>query len=183
MPWLASYSSASRLQFPGDRDGAGAEQVDHVLADAADLGAVAVGAGHHHIAQPGQLCLHQPVGGGGDAEPLAVQRPGVQGAPFAVGLVAALDPVPDRHVDVQLRVSVAADVMQEQRGGQAVAVAPLPRRGGVVAGAGVGGVRFQPADRFARRLDQRVLDLLRLRVQRGGFLSSPRSRACRAAVR
>ena len=71
------------LEFPGDRDGAGAEQVDHVLADAADLGAVAVGAGHHHVAQSGQLCLHQPVGGGGDAEPLVVQRPGVQGAPFA----------------------------------------------------------------------------------------------------
>ena len=158
------------LQFPGDRDGAGAEGVDDVLADAADLGAVPVGAGHHHVPQAGQLCLHQPVGGGGDGEPLVVQRPGVQGAPFPVGTVGALDPVPDRHVHVQLRVSVAADVMQEQRGGQAVAVAPLPRRGGVVAGAGVGRLAFEPADRFACRLDQRVLDLLRLRVQRGGLV-------------
>ena len=39
-----------------------------------------------------------------------------------------------------------------------------------MAGAGVGRMRFQPADRFARRLGQRVLDLLRFRVQRGGFL-------------
>jgi hypothetical protein len=92
---------------------AGAEQVHHVLADAADLGAVAVTAGHHHIAQPGQPRLHQPVGGGGHGEPLAVQRPGVERAPFLIGPVGALDPVPYRHVDVQLWVPVAADVTQE----------------------------------------------------------------------
>ena len=39
------------VQFAGDRDGAGAEQVHHVLADPADLGAVAVRPGHHGVAR------------------------------------------------------------------------------------------------------------------------------------
>ena len=39
------------VQLAGDRDGAGAEQVHHVLADPADLGAVAVRPGHHGVAR------------------------------------------------------------------------------------------------------------------------------------
>ena len=170
LPCLSSYSWASRFEFPGDGDGAGAEQVHDVLADPADLGAVAVGPGHHRVPQRGQPGLHDPVGDWGDGEPLVVQGAGVQGPPFAVGAVGALDPVPDRDVHVQLRVAVAGQVVQEQAGDQAVAVPPLPRAGGMVPGAGVGGVPLEPADRFARRLHQRVLDLVRPRVQRRGLV-------------
>ena len=99
-----------------------------------------------------------------------MQGAGVQGPPLAVGAVGALDPVPDRHVHVQLRVAVAGQVVQEQAGDQAVAVAPLPRAGGMVPGAGVGGVPLEPAERFARRVHQRVLELVRPRVQRRGLV-------------
>jgi hypothetical protein len=54
------------VQLAGEGDGAGAEQVLHILANAADLGAVAVGPGHHDIAEPGQLSLQDPVGDRGD---------------------------------------------------------------------------------------------------------------------
>ena len=73
-------------------------------------------------------------------------------------------------MDVQLRVAVAGQVVQEQAGSQAPAVPPLPRDRGMVAGAGVGGVPLQPGHRFARRFHQRVLDLVRLRVQRCGLV-------------
>jgi hypothetical protein len=156
------------VQLPGDGDGAGAEQVHHVLADAADLGAVAVRAGHHGVAERRQPGLHTAVRDRREAEPLAVQGAGVQGPPLVVGAVGALHPVPDRHVHVQLRVAVAGQVVQEQAGHQAGTVPPLPGAGRVVPGAGVGGVPVQPAHRVPRRVHQRVLDLVRLRVERGG---------------
>ncbi len=167
---LALVFLGEPFQFPGDGDGAGAEQVHHVLADPADLGAVAVRARHHRVAEGGQPGLQAPVGGRGDAEPLAVQGAGVQGPPFGVGAVGALDPVPDRHVHVQLRVAVAGQVVQEQAGDQAVAVPPLPRAGRMVPGPGVSGAPLQPAQGFARRFHQRVLDLVRPRVQHRGLV-------------
>jgi hypothetical protein len=108
------------LQLCCDRDGAGAEQVHHVLADPADLGAVAVFPRDHGVAEGGQPGLQAPVGDRRGAEPLVVQAAGVQGAPFVVGAVGALRPVPDRDVHVQLRVAVAGQVVQEQAGDQAV---------------------------------------------------------------
>ena len=158
------------VQLAGDGDRAGAEQVHHVLADPADLGAVAVRPGHHRVAEGGQLGLQDPVGDRGDGEPLVVQAARVQGPPLVVGAVGALDPVPDRDVHVQLRVAVAGQVVQEQAGGQAVAVAPLPRAGRMVPGAGVGGVPLQPGDGFARGVHQRGLDLVGARVERGGLV-------------
>jgi hypothetical protein len=149
---------------------AGAEQVDDVLADAADLGAVAVGPGHHHVVQRRQLCLQDPVGDRGDGKPLVVQAARVQGPPLGVGAVGALDPVPDRHVHVELRVAVAGQVVQEQAGDQAVAVAPLPRPGGMVPGAGVGGVLLQPGDGFAGGVHRRGFDLIGAVVERGGLV-------------
>ena len=47
------------------------------------------------------------VGDRSDAEPLVVQGAGIQGPPFTVGAVGALDAVPDRDVHVELRVAVA----------------------------------------------------------------------------
>jgi hypothetical protein len=85
-------------------------------------------------------------------------------------VTGALHPVPDRHVHVQVRVAVAADVVQEHAGDQAVAVAPLPRAGRMVPGPGVGGVAFQPGDSLAGRVHQRGLDLVRARIQRGGLV-------------
>jgi hypothetical protein len=100
------------VKFAGDRDSPGGEQVHDVLADSADLGAVAVRPRHHRITQCGQPGLQDPVGDGCDGEPLVVQGAGVQGPPFGVGAVGALDPVPEDHVDVQLRVAVAGQVVQ-----------------------------------------------------------------------
>ena len=54
------------VQLAGDRDRAGGEQVDHVLADAADLSAVAVRPRHHGVSEGGQLGLQDPVGDRGD---------------------------------------------------------------------------------------------------------------------
>ena len=119
LPCLLAYSLRKLLQLPSDRHGAGAEQVHHVLADPADLGAVAVGPRHHGVPERGQPGLQGPVGDWGDGEPLVVQGPRVQGAPFVVGAVAALHPIPDRDVYVQLRVTVARQVVQEQAGDQA----------------------------------------------------------------
>ena len=98
------------------------------------------------------------------------RRAGVQGPPLVVGAVGALDPVPDRDVHVQLRVAVAGQVVQEQAGDQAGAVAPLPRAGRMVPGAGVGGVPLQPGDGFPRGVHQRGLDLIGARVERGGLV-------------
>ena len=156
------------VQLAGDCDGAGAEQVLHVLADAADLGAVAVRPGHHHVAEGGELGFQDPVGDRGDGEPLVVQAARVQGPPFVVGAVGALDPVPDRHVHVQLRVPVARQVMQEQAGGQPGTVPPLPRVSRMVAGARVGGVLLEPGDGFAGGVHQRGLELVGAGVERGG---------------
>jgi hypothetical protein len=61
------------FEFAGDGDGPQAEQVQDVLADPADLGAVAVRPGHHHVTQRGQPGLQDPVGDRGHAEPLVVQ--------------------------------------------------------------------------------------------------------------
>jgi hypothetical protein len=97
-----------------------------------------------------------------------VQGPGVQGPPPVVGSVTALGPVPDRDVDVQLGVPVAGQVVQEQAGDQAAAVPPLPRPGGMVPGPGVGSVAVQPAHRFPRRVQQRVLQLIRPGVEHRG---------------
>jgi len=119
-------------------------------------------------AQRGQPGLQNPVGDRGDGEPLVVQAARIQSAPFVVGAVGTLDPVPDRHVHVQLRVAVAGQVVQEHAGDQAVPVAPLPRAGRVVAGAGVGGVPLQPGDRFAGGVHQCGFDLVGADIERGG---------------
>jgi hypothetical protein len=138
------------FQLSGDSDGPGAEQVHDILADSADLGAVTVGPGHHGVPERRQLGLQDPVGDRGDGEPLVVQGAGVQGPPLIVGPVGALNAVPDRDVDVELRVAVPGQVVQEQAGDQAPAVAPLPGPGGMVTGPGVGGMPLEPADGFSR---------------------------------
>ena len=171
------------FQFAGDGDRAGAEQVHQVLADPADLSAVPIRPRHHRVPERGQPGLHPPVGDGGDAEPLVVQGAGVQGPPLAVGAVGPLDPVPDRDVHVELRVAVPGQVVQEQAGDQAIPVTPLPRAGGMVPGAGVGGVPLQPGHGFARGVQQRGLDLIGARVQQAAWSWSPRSRAWRAETR
>ena len=158
------------VEFAGDGDGAGAEQVHDVLGDPADLGAVAVGPGHHDIAERGQPGLQAPVRDRGHAEPLAVQGPGIQGPPRVVGSVGALDAVPDRDVHVQLRVTIAGEMVQEQAGDQAAAVPPLPRPHGMVPGPGVGGMAVEPAHRLPRRFQQRVLQLIGPGVERGGLV-------------
>ena len=58
-----------------------------------------------------------------------MQAARIQRAPLLVGLVGPLHPVPHGHVHMQMRVAVAADVMQEQARDQAVTVPPLPRPG------------------------------------------------------
>jgi hypothetical protein len=103
-----------------------------------------------------------------------VHAAGIQRAPLAIGPVGALHPVPDRYVHVQVRVAVAADVMQEHAGDQAIPVPPFPRPRRMMPGPGVGSVPFQPPDRVPRRVQQRGLDLIGPRVQRGGLaLISP----------
>jgi hypothetical protein len=99
-----------------------------------------------------------------------VQRAGVQRPPLAVGAVGALDPVPDRRVHVQLRVAVAGQVVQEHAGDQAIPVAPLPRAGRMVPGAGVCGVPLQPTDGFAGGVHQRGLEFVGAGVERGGLV-------------
>jgi hypothetical protein len=157
-------------QFRGQRPGPGAEQVHHVLTDPADLGAVPVRPRHHGIPQRGQSGLHHPVGHRGDREPLVMQAARIQRAPLLIRAVGALHPVPDGHMDVQVRVAVAADVVQEHTGDQAVPVPPLPRAARMVPGAGVGGVPFQPGDRVAGRVHHRGLDLAGARVERGSLV-------------
>jgi hypothetical protein len=158
------------VQLAGDRHGPGGEQVHHVLADPADLGAVAVRPGHHHITQRGQPGLQDPVDDRRDSEPLVVQAARIQRPPLLICFVGALDPVADRHVHMELRVAVPGQVMQEQAGHQAVPVAPLPRAGRMVAGAGIGGVPLQPRDGLAGGVRQRGLELVGARVERGGLL-------------
>ena len=51
LPCMACVLAGEPFEFAGDGDGAGAEQVHDVLADPADLGAVAVGPGHHGVAR------------------------------------------------------------------------------------------------------------------------------------
>jgi hypothetical protein len=60
--------------------------------------------------------------------------------------------------------------VQEQAGDQASAVPPLPCTGGVVPGAGVGGVLLQPGDGFAGGVHQRGLDFVSAGVERGGLV-------------
>ena len=124
-----------------------------------------------------------PVGHRGDREPLVVQAAGIQRAPFLISAVGALYPVPDGDVHVQVRVAVAADVVQEHAGDQAVPVAPLPRPGRMVPGPGVGGVPFQPGDSLPRRVQQRGLDLIGPRVERRGLALVAALSAWRAATR
>ena len=171
-------------EFAGDGDGAGAEQVHDVLGNAADLGAVAVGPGHHFVAQRRQSGLQDPVGDRGHAEPLAVQGAGVQGAPLVVGAVGALDPVPDRDVHMQLRVTVAGQVVQEQAGDQAAAVPPLPRLRRMVPGPGVGGMPVEPGSLLRAPIPSaRPPARRRWASNAAAWASSPRSRACRAQTR
>jgi hypothetical protein len=61
------------------------------------------------------------------------------------------------------------DVMQEHAGDKARPVAPLPRPGRMVPGAGVGGVAFQPGDGTAGRVQQGGLDLIGPGIERGGL--------------
>ena len=129
------------------------------------------------------LVSRTPVGDRGDGEPLVVQGAGVQGPPLVVGAVGALDPVPDRDVHVQLRVAVAGQVMQEQAGDQAVAVAPLPRAGGMVPGPGVGGLPLEPATASrAESISASSISSARA-SSAAAWSSSPRSRALRAETR
>ena len=171
------------VQLAGDRDRAGGEQVDHVLADAANLGTVAVGPELHRVPESGQPGLQDPVSDGCDAEPLVVKAAGIQGPPLVVGAVGALDPVPDRHVRVQLRVSIAGQVVQENTGDQAAAVTPLPCASGVVAGAGVGGVLFQPATASRAESISAASIAIRAASRAAAWSRSPPWRAWRAATR
>jgi hypothetical protein len=158
------------FQFGGQCPGSRAEQVHDVLGDPADLGAVAVLARHHDVPQCGQPGLHHPGGHRGEGEPLVVQAAGIQRAPLLISAVGALHAVPDGHVDVQVRVAVAADVVQERAGDQPVPVPPLPRAGRMVPGAGTGGVPFQPGDSVAGRVHHRCLDLIGPLVERGSLI-------------
>jgi hypothetical protein len=169
LPWIFLVLADQRLQLRGQRPGPGAEQVHHILADPTDLGAVAVLARHHDVPQRGQPGLHHPVGHRGDREALVVQAAGVQRAPFLIGPVGALHPIPHGYVHVQVRVTVAADVVQEQTGDQAFPVAPLPRPGRMVPGPRVGGVPFQPGHGLPGRVHQRGLDLVGAHVERGSL--------------
>ena len=152
-------------QLADDGDAAGGELAHHLRVDTADLAPIAIRPGHHHKAQVTQPGLDKPVRDRRHPQPVLIQRPAVQGPPLAVGLVGALHPVPHRHVHVELGVAVAGDVVQEQRRGQPVAVAPLPGARTVVAGAGIGGVLLQPAHRVPGTVHHRLLDRIGHRVE------------------
>jgi hypothetical protein len=70
-------------------------------------------------------------------------------------------------MDMQLRIPVAGQVVQEQAGDQTGAVPPLPRLGGVVPGPGVGGMLAEPGHRRAGRFQRRLLQFVRAGVERG----------------
>ena len=123
-------------QLRADAHAARGELGHDLAGNTGDLAAVAVLPGLHHIAQLAHPGLDEPVRHRRQAELPVEQRPAVQRAPLAVGAVAALRPIPERDVHVQLRVAVAGQVVQEQRRGQPVTIPPFPGRRAVVAGAG-----------------------------------------------
>jgi len=166
-------------QLRADRYGPRAEPGHHRLGDPADLAPVPVSPRHHHIAQVTQPFLREPVRHRRQAQLGTVQRPPVQRAVLVIGAIRALHPVPDRDVHVQVRVTVAGQVVQEQRRSQppvlgaAGGVAPLPGNPGVVAGAGERGVLLQPAHRITCSIHQCTLDGICTGIQHRGPLGAP----------
>ena len=152
-----------------DGPGAGGELVHDLLGDAADFGAVPVGALDHGVAHVEQPLLVGPVDG--DAVQVAelVEVLPVGGAPLVVGAVGALDGVEDGQVDVQLGVSVPADGVQPGGGDEAFPVPPFAGVLGVVAGPDVAGHGLEQLEAFADRVEQGVLDGLRFAVQGRGL--------------
>jgi hypothetical protein len=119
--------------------GAGGEPVHDLLGDAADFGAVPVGAPGHGVAHREQPLFEGPVDGDPVQVAELVEVLPVGGPPLVVGAVGPLHGVKDCQVDVQLGVSVPADRVQPGGGDEAFAVPPLPRGGRVVPGADVAG--------------------------------------------
>ena len=97
----------------GDSAAPVGEQRDHGLGYADDLPGLPVRPQREGQTEgAGQVLLGDPLGDRGDLPAYGVQGAGVEGAPAPV---RALDPVEDRVVDVQLRVVVAAVVLEERR--------------------------------------------------------------------
>ena len=96
--------------------------------------------------------------------------------------VRALDPVEDRVVDVQLRVVVAAVVLEERRDDELVGVDPSPGRGRVVADPGVAGLVLERRQRRGVARPDRVLDRVAVRcpgVGRDGVARASRGNLLR----
>jgi hypothetical protein len=138
--------------------GAGGELVHDLLGDAADFGAVPVGAVGHGVAHVEQPLLVGPVDGDPVEVAELVEVLPVGGAPGVVGPVGALDGVEDGQVDVQLGVSVAADGVQPGGGDESFAVAPFAGVFGVVPGPDVAGHGLEQLEAFAYGVEQGVLD-------------------------
>ena len=144
-----------------DAPGPGREHVRYLLGHAADLGAVAVLTWHHVQPAPDQPGLHLAVDPRRDPQPHHVQRPPVDAPPPVIGAVSPQGQVRDRGVNVQLRVTVPGDVVDEQRRDQPGRVPPLPRRGRVVPGPDERGALLRVGDSGPGRVDQVLLDAVR----------------------
>ena len=169
LPCLAVYWSTHLRSLPVDGLGAGGELVHDLLGDAADFGAVPVGALDHGVAHVEQPLLVGPVDGDPVQVPELVEVLPVGGAPLVVGPVGALDGVEDGQVDVQLGVPVPADGVQPGGRDESFPVAPFPGVLGVVPGADVAGHGLEQLEAFADRVEQGVLDGLRFAVQGRGL--------------
>ncbi len=134
---------------PGDqlgglhRDGAAprGEHLGRGRAHDRRFAGLAVGAHRHPYPKVGGEAFGEdafPDRGRGRAHP--VDRPGVQGAPVAVGALHAVD---DRVVDMQLRVVIPGVVLEERRHRPPVRVHPPPRGAAVVPDPGIAGVVLQ----------------------------------------
>ena len=147
----------------------GGELVHDMLGDAADFGAVPVGALDHGAAHVQEPLLVGPVDG--DAVQVAelVEVLPVGGAPLVVGAVGALEGVEDGQVDVQQGISVAADGMHPGGGDESFAVPPFAGVFGVVPGPDVAAHGLEQLEALADRVEQGVLDHLRFAVQGRGF--------------
>ena len=172
---------ARRLAVPGrvlvhpcaepavDGPGPGGEPVHDLLGDAADFGAVPVGAPGHGVAHVQQPLLEGPVDGDPVQVAELVEMLPVSSAPYVVGAVGALDGVEDGQVDVQLRVPVPADRVQPRSRYETFAVPPFPRGRRVVPGPHIAGHGLEQLEALADRVEQRVLDGLRFPVQGRGL--------------
>ena len=152
-----------------DGPGPGGEPVHDLLGDAADFGAVPVGALGHGVAHGQQPLFEGPVDGDPVQVPELVEVLPVSGAPGVVGSVGALDGVEHGEVDVQLGIPVPADRVQPGGRDESFPVPPLPRGGRVMSGADVAGHGLEQLEALADRVEQGVLDGLRFPVQGRGL--------------